>query len=251
MSTTCGKNKNADELTGAPPAPQPADSLRSSSGPLVSLPATQRTGQHTPQRDQKTKGIPRIQPKAAETRTQNRMICAAIRARRRNSQPLRFGDPAPGAAVPPSHAVVCAAHCLRCDIRRSARFGRGDVLCSAAARNRRFCGGIPSCPGAAIWSAGGSRSRRGGRGRAGDLGPCRPGPTPAEPPRGRANVKIAQGNGNPEGNRGGTGTGQRPKGTNRRTPDEGKPEEGGRRGGTRRATGKPEESPQGKPEAVR
>ena len=131
------------------------------------------------------------------------------------------------------------------EIRRSARFGRGDVLCSVAARNRRFCGGIPSCPGAAIWSAGGSRSRRGGRGRTGDLGPCRPGPTPAEPPRGSANVKIAQGKGNPEGNRGGTGNGQRPKETNRRTPDEGKPEEGGRRGGTRRATGKPEEARRG------
>lgn len=74
-----------------------------------------------------------------------------------------------------------------------------------------------------------ARSRRGGGGRAGDLGPCRLGPTPAEPPRGSANVKIAQGKGNPEGNRGGTGTGQWPKGTNRRTPDEGKPEEGGRR----------------------
>ena len=37
------------------------------------------------------------------------------------------------------------------------RFGCGDVLCSAAARNRRFCGGIRSCPGAAIWSVGGSR----------------------------------------------------------------------------------------------
>ena len=79
-----------------------------------------------------------------------------------------------------------------------------------------------------------ARSRRGGRGRAGDLGPCRPGPTPAEPPRGSANVKIAQGKGNPEGNRGGTGTGQWPKGTNRRTPDEGnqrKADEGEEPGG--------------------
>ena len=64
-------------------------------------------------------------------------------------------------------------------------------------------------------------------------------------------MKIAQGKGNPEGNRRGTGTGQRPKGTNRRTPDEGKPEDGGRRGRTRRANGKPEESPPGTPEAVR
>jgi hypothetical protein len=90
-----------------------------------------------------------------------------------------------------------------------------------------------------------------GRGRTGDLGPCRPGPTPAEPPRGSATVTIAQGKGNPEGNRRRTGTGQRPKGPNRRTPDEGKPEDGGRRGRTRRANGKPEESPQGRPEDVR
>ena len=102
-----------------------------------------------------------------------------------------------------------------------------------------------------IWSAGGSRDRARGRGITGDLGPCRPGPTPAEPPRGSATVKIAQGKGNPEGNRRGTGTGQRPKGPNRRTPDEGKPEEGGRRGRTRRANGKPEESPPGEPEDVR
>ena len=40
------------------------------------------------------------------------------------------------------------------------------------------------------------------------------------------------------------------EGNNRRTLDEGKPEEGGRRRRTRRATGKPEESPQGKPEDV-
>ena len=91
----------------------------------------------------------------------------------------------------------------------------------------------------------------GGGGRTGDLGPCRPGPTPAEPPRGSAIVRIAQGEGTPEGHRRGTGAGQRPKGTNRRTPDEGKPEEGGRRGRTRRANGKPEESPRGEPEDVR
>ena len=116
----------------------------------------------------------------------------------------------------------------------------------------RMTGGIPSCPAAAHLECGRiARSRRGGRGRTGDLRPGRLGPTPAEPPRGSANVKIAQGKGNPEGNRGGTGTGQRPKGTNRRTPDEGKPEEGGRRGRTRRANGKPEESPHGKPEDVR
>src|SRR5271165_2583420 len=102
-----------------------------------------------------------------------------------------------------------------------------------------------------IWSAGGSRDRARGRGISGDLGPCRPGPTPAEPPRGSATVKIAQGKGTLEGNRRGTGTGQRPKGPNRRTPDEGKPEEGGGRGRTRRANGKPEESPPREPEDVR
>jgi len=71
---------------------------------------------------------------------------------------------------------------------------------------------------------------RPGPGRTGDLGPCRPGPTPAEPPGGSATVKIAQGTqgkGNPEGNRRGTGPGPRPKGPNRTTPDDGKPEEGG------------------------
>ena len=138
------------------------------------------------------------------------------------------------------------AHC-----RRSGRFGLGDVL-----RSRPLVTGdsvaasiVPSrCP-----SAGGriARSRRGGRGRTGDLGPCRPGPTPAEPPRGSANVKIAQGKGTRRDTEGEPEPGQRPKGTNRRTPDEGKPEEGGRRGRTRRANGKPEESPQGEPEDVR
>jgi energy-coupling factor transporter ATP-binding protein EcfA2 len=112
------------------------------------------------------------------------------------------------------------------------------------ARNRRFCGGIRSCPAAAHLQCGRiARSGRGGRGRTGDLGPCRPGPMPAEPSRGSVNVRIAQGKGSPEGNRRRTGTGQRPKGTNRRTPDEGKPEEGGRRGknpaGKRETGGKP------------
>ena len=103
-----------------------------------------------------------------------------------------------------------------------------------------------------VCSVRGSRdSKRGGRGRTGDLGPRRPGPTPAEPARASANVKIAQGKGNPEGNRRRTGTGQRPKGTNRRMPDEGKPEEGGRTGenpaGKRETGGKPA----GNPEVVR
>jgi hypothetical protein len=115
----------------------------------------------------------------------------------------------------------------------------------AAARNRRFCGGIPPCPAAARLECGRiARSSEGG-GITGDLGPCRPGPAPAELPRGSATVKIALGKGTPQGNRRGTGTGPRPKGTNRRTPNEGKPEDGGGRGRTRRANGKPEESPPG------
>ncbi len=96
-----------------------------------------------------------------------------------------------------------------------------------------------------IWSAGGSRDRARGRGITGDLGPCRPGPTPADLPRGSATVKIAQGKGTPEGSRRGTGTGPRPKGPNRGTLDEGKPEEGGGRGRTRRANGKPGGKPAG------
>jgi hypothetical protein len=90
-----------------------------------------------------------------------------------------------------------------------------------------------------------------GRGGSGDLGPCRAGLTPAEPPHSSANVKTTQGKGNLEGNRRGPGTGGRPRGRSRRTPDAGKPEEGERRRRILRANGKPEESPQGKPEAVR
>ena len=86
----------------------------------------------------------------------------------------------------------------------------------------------------------------------GDVGPGRTGPTPAEPPGGSANVKVAQGEGNPEGNRRGTEpdsdgrrdrTGERRTKGNRRTAGEG--EEPGW------ANGKPEESPDGNPEAVR
>jgi hypothetical protein len=98
-------------------------------------------------------------------------------------------------------------------------------------------------PGRAADSGRIARSRRGGRGRTGDLGPCRPGPTPVEPPRGSANVKVAQGKGTRRDTEGEPEPGQRPKGTNRRTPDEGKPGEGGRRGknpaGKRETGGKP------------
>jgi len=90
--------------------------------------------------------------------------------------------------------------------------------------------------------AGGSHDPARSRGRTDDLGPCRPGPAPAAPPRRGARVEIAQGKGNPEGNRRRTGTGQRPKGTNRRTPDEGEPakaDEGKNPAGKREAGGKP------------
>jgi hypothetical protein len=95
-----------------------------------------------------------------------------------------------------------------------------------------------------IWSAGGSRDRARGCGITGDLGPCRPGPTPAEPPRGSATVKIAQGNGTPEGNRGepdpGHGrrdrTGERRTKGNQRKAGEGK-ELGGQTGNRRKPAG--------------
>ena len=96
-----------------------------------------------------------------------------------------------------------------------------------------------------------ARSKARGGGRTGDLGPCRPGPTPAEPRRGSAIVKIAQGKGTRRDTEGEPEPGNGRRGQNRRTPDDGKPEEGGRRGRTRRANGKPEESPRGEPEDVR
>jgi hypothetical protein len=72
-----------------------------------------------------------------------------------------------------------------------------------------------------IWSAGGSRDRARGRGLAGDLGPCRPGPMPAEPPGGSATVRVAQGEGEPGG---------KPKGNRNRATAEGtEPENAGRR----------------------
>jgi hypothetical protein len=86
---------------------------------------------------------------------------------------------------------------------------------------------------------------RWGRPGTGDLSPCRTGPTPAEPPRRGASVGLAQGEGNPEGNRRGTepdsdgrreGTrGRRPKGNQRKAAEGEEPE------GRRRETGgKPE-----------
>ena len=121
----------------------------------------------------------------------------------------------------------------------------------AAARNRGFCGGIhraQPCPSAGERIA---RSRRGGRGRTGDLGSCRPGPTPVEPPRGSANVKIAQGKGTRRDTEGEPepGNGRREQTGERRT--KGNQKKAGEGGRTRRANGKPEESPQGEPEDVR
>src|SRR5271167_2113932 len=107
-------------------------------------------------------------------------------------------------------------------------------------------------PGNICVAGGPARSEPGIAPGTGDLGPGRTGPTPAEPPGGSANVKVAQGEGNPEGNRRGSepdsdgrrdGTGERRAKGNRRKADEG--EESGW------ANGKPEESPDGKPEAVR
>ena len=126
----------------------------------------------------------------------------------------------------------------------------------AAARNRRFCSGIASCPAAAHLQCGadhGEIQARGG-GRTGDLGPCRAGPTPAEPPRGSAIVKIAQGKGtrrDTEGNRN-PGSGRRGRTGERRTKgDQGKAGEGGEPGGqtgnrrkARRGTGGRDVRPQ-------
>ena len=114
----------------------------------------------------------------------------------------------------------------------------------ATVQIRRFCGDIPSCPAAAHLQGGRiARSRRGDRGGTGDLGPCRPGPTPAESPRGSANLSVArrrEPGGKPKGNRNRAVTAE---GNNRRTPGEGKPEDGGRRkprtAGKRATGGKP------------
>lgn len=67
--------------------------------------------------------------------------------------------------------------------------------------------------------------------------------------RGNANVRIAQGEGNPEGNQGQPepGNGRR---DNRRTPDRGEPGEGGQRGRTQRADRETGGSPPGEPEDV-
>src|SRR5579859_6371584 len=84
-----------------------------------------------------------------------------------------------------------------------------------------------------------------GRGETGDLGPCRPGPTPAESPRGSANMSVArrrEPGGKPKGNRN-PGNGRRRRTGERRTT--GNQRKAGERGRTRRANGKPEESPQG------
>jgi hypothetical protein len=140
--------------------------------------------------------------------------------------------------------------------------GRGDVLRSRPLVTGDSGRGIRSCPAAAHLECGPIARDPGepGRGSTGDLGPCRPGPRPAEPPRGSASVKAAQVKGNPEGNRRepAPGNGRRERTGERRTKGNqrkhaGRRETTGRRakGRTRRANGKPEESPPGTPEAVR
>ncbi len=81
-----------------------------------------------------------------------------------------------------------------------------------------------------------------GRGGTGDLGPCRPGPTPAESPRGSANMSVArrrEPGGKPKGNRNpGNGrrrrTGERRTTGNQRKAGEGE-EPGGQTGNRRKA----------------
>ena len=130
--------------------------------------------------------------------------------------------------------------------RRSGWFGRGGIRRSrplvtgdsvAASHRARP---LPICSVGRITA----RSRRGVGGRTGDLGPCRPGPTPEEPPLGSAIVKIAQGRGTrrdtegePEpgnGRRGQTGERRRRETRGRRAKGEnpaGKRETGGKPAG--------------------
>src|SRR6266571_3783860 len=82
-------------------------------------------------------------------------------------------------------------------------------------------------PGNSCVAGGPARSEPGIAPGTGDLGPGRTGPTPAEPPGGSANVKVAQGEGNPEGNRRGT----EPDSDGRRT----EPENAGQTGNRRKA----------------
>jgi hypothetical protein len=127
------------------------------------------------------------------------------------------------------------------DNRRSVRFGGGGVL-----RSRPLVTGdsvaIPSCPAAARLECGRIAIERGGRGITGDLGPCRPVATPAEPPRGSVTVKIVQGkgirretDGEPEpGNGRRDRTGERRTKGNQRKADDGE-EPGGQTGNRRKA----------------
>jgi len=89
-------------------------------------------------------------------------------------------------------------------------------------------------------------------GSTGDPGPCPRDQAPAASSRRRAAVEPAQvmepggkidGKPAPGNSRRARTADRRTKGNQRRTPDAGKPEDGGRRGQTRRANGKPEESP--------
>jgi hypothetical protein len=127
------------------------------------------------------------------------------------------------------------------------------VQALTAARNRRASGGIPSCPLLPIYSAG-RMAALPSEGVAAELVTLVPVVRDQRLPelhRGSANVRIAQGEGNLEGNRRATGTEQRPKGTTGERRTMGKPEEGGQRG--KNPAGKPGNwrKPVGEPEDVR
>ena len=155
--------------------------------------------------------------------------------------------PSAGAAQcrrPPVTLRRCRTTCVTC-VNRPGRFRGGDVLRSrplvtgdsAVASHRARP--LPVC------SAGGSRDP--GEVVAAGLVTLVPAARDLRlrnRPAAALTSRLPR-EGNPEGNRRRTGTGQRPKGPNRRTPDEGKPGTAGEGGRARRANGKPEESPQG------
>jgi hypothetical protein len=120
--------------------------------------------------------------------------CAQNGIMRSEPGDLRAATGAAATAVRRSESAITNSAGQRCVSHSAIAAGRGDVM-----RSRPLVPGDPAAaslvPGRcqpAAWADRGRR-KRGGRGRTGDLGPCRPGPTPAAPPRGSANVKIARG----------------------------------------------------------
>jgi hypothetical protein len=91
--------------------------------------------------------------------------------------------------------------------------------------------------------------KQGGRGGTGDLGPCRPGPTPAESPRGSASVSVARRR-EPGGKP--TGTGTRATAEGDEPENAGRRETRGRRAKGKNPAGKRETGgkPAGEPEAM-